>query len=241
MWKIPDSSVIFITVIGMMTVDSARTNADDTLGTDFEELKTETGDVFVNVFVKRAESNALVIRNGGGIAGVCLFNLNPSIQEKYNFDPVAAMKADIVLSAEESEHQKALVLEIRKREEAPEKAGTESDLIRLAQTDRAPVEAAIGRDREWRYDRTSKEDHSGSQPISINTWIFQRRAAETGSRTLHSRTAHPERSGSLREFRGIESGRNLERLFEPGPGQSPGRPANRSPHLPVHPGVARTP
>ncbi len=143
MWKIPESSVIIITFMGMMTLRAGQPAVTDTVGADFEELKTESGEVFVNVFVKRVESSALVIRHKGGIARVSLFDLSPAIQAKYHFDPVTAMKADLTQSAGEQERQKTLILESRRREAELERARRESDLIRLARDEWVPVEATV--------------------------------------------------------------------------------------------------
>jgi len=143
MWKIPESFVIIITFMGMITAQADQPAPADTVGADFEELKTESGEVFVNVFVKRVESSALVIRHKEGIARVSLFDLSQSIQTKYNFDPVAAMKADLLHSAGELKRRKLLLLERQRREADLEKARAESDLIQLAKADWVPVEATV--------------------------------------------------------------------------------------------------
>lgn len=143
MWKIPDSSVIIITVMGMLAHSAGQSGAADTFGVDFEELKTQNGEVFVNVTVKRIESSALLIQHRDGMARVSLFELSPSIQERYQFDPIAAMKADLTREAEEKERLAALLLEKRRRQDDLETARAESELIQVARTEWVPVEATI--------------------------------------------------------------------------------------------------
>ncbi len=143
MWKIPDSFVIIVTFMGMLAQCAGQSGTATTVGVDFGELKTQHGEVFVNVTVKRIESNALVIQHRDGMARVSLFELSPSIQEKYQFDPIAAMKADLARKAEEKERLAVLLLENSRRQAALETARAESELIQMAKAEWVPVEATV--------------------------------------------------------------------------------------------------
>ncbi len=59
---------------------------------DFAEIRTTTGKVYKNCFVKKVEPDALTIRHTKGMARISFFSLNKELQNKYNFDPITAVK-----------------------------------------------------------------------------------------------------------------------------------------------------
>tara|TARA_R110002096_G_scaffold346131_8_gene539580 strand:+ start:214 stop:921 length:708 start_codon:yes stop_codon:yes gene_type:complete len=82
---------------------------------DFEVLETKDGLHFEDCFVTRVETDTLLIRHRGGMAQISLFDLDSTIQEKYEFDPIAALSAYKATQAKDRELRKQMLIETEKR------------------------------------------------------------------------------------------------------------------------------
>lgn len=143
MGKFPNSWVIIAASIGTAALHAGPPSGAGSSKPDFAELRTIDGKTFQNVYVKRIEPSALVILHSEGVARVSLFDLPTRLQLKYDFDPIAAMKAEVKNAAEESERRRSQMRDQMTQVAALEKARAESDLIQLAKSDWIPVEADV--------------------------------------------------------------------------------------------------
>ncbi|NRB76284.1 MAG: hypothetical protein HRU46_18135 [Verrucomicrobiales bacterium] len=110
---------------------------------DFETLETRKGEVFHNCSVSRVEADGLVIKHDGGMARVSLFDLNSSIQARYDFDPIEAMDAYKRDQVAERARRKQILLETEKFKAAQERKAAQEQLYLVAENEWIPCEGTV--------------------------------------------------------------------------------------------------
>ena len=132
---------LFFTFIATLLVagDAACGNE----GKSFDRLVTKDGREFLNAEVKRADEEGLVIQHSGGMARVSFFDLSREIQEKYDFDPVAAMQAYRQNQEKEREFRQQRTLEAAKLKAEAERKLAAAELQKRAEKEWLPNEAHI--------------------------------------------------------------------------------------------------
>jgi len=110
---------------------------------DFAKLSTKEGKVYKDCFVTRVEVDAITIRHSRGMARISLFSLSKELQDRYNFDPIAASrKADADEKIQRKTHWK-LFWKKQKYEAAAAQKLAAAKLYQTAKQSWYPVEASI--------------------------------------------------------------------------------------------------
>lgn len=112
-------------------------------GAEFPELVTKKGEVFREVTVLRAETDALLVRHEGGMARVSLFDLSPELQARYDFDPVVALKRYQEDLAIQRDQRKTALLKAEERRAAAVQAEAQRERLEIAKLEWIPVEAKV--------------------------------------------------------------------------------------------------
>lgn len=112
---------------------------------DFPALTLKDGTVLKNCFVTRVETDGLVIRHDQGLAHVSFFDLDHEIQEKYAFDPVAAMALYKKRLETQREQRKQRLLEAEKAKAEKQLELAEERRYEIAQSEWIPCEAYVFR------------------------------------------------------------------------------------------------
>lgn len=148
MLKFSDIAVIFMALSASAFSQSAAVNNDAEAEPDYPVLKTEKGEVYRNCFVKKVDPDGLVLQHSEGVAHVSFFELSADIQEKYDFDPVAALQEYKTRIAQQRETRKELLIEAEKFKAAEARADAVRKLYQVAKVDWIPAEGRIVAIRE---------------------------------------------------------------------------------------------
>ena len=110
---------------------------------DFEELTLKDGTVVRDCRVVRQEVDGLLLQHSAGIVHVSFFDLENEIRDRYQFDPVAALRVYQMRLEEQREMRKErLLLEEKKRAEQTLRE-EENMRYALAEENWRPVEARV--------------------------------------------------------------------------------------------------
>ena len=110
---------------------------------DLSSLETKKGIVYRNCYVFRVEIDGIVIGHDGGVARISLFDLNASIQDYFNFDPVAAMAAYKRNQESGRKLRKQVLLETEKFKAAEQRKAAQKELESSAVKNWIPAEGTI--------------------------------------------------------------------------------------------------
>lgn len=110
---------------------------------EFETLETRKGRVYHNCYVSRVETDGLVIKHDGGLARVSLFDLNPSIQARYNFDPIEAMDAYKRDQAAQRQLRKQILLQTEKFKATQKRKAAREQLYLVSEKEWMPCQGTI--------------------------------------------------------------------------------------------------
>ena len=110
---------------------------------DLRILETKKGIVYHNCYVSRVEIDGIVIKHDGGMARISLFDLHASIQDYFNFDPVAAMAAYKRDKEVDRKLRKQVLLETEKFKAAEKRRAAQKELESLAVKNWIPAEGTI--------------------------------------------------------------------------------------------------
>lgn len=110
---------------------------------DFPELRTTTGHIYTNCFVRKVEPDALTIRHSKGMARISFFALSSKIQSQYDFDPIAAAKKASVDEKTRRETKWKLFWHNQEYESEKSKQAAADKLYLKAKKTWIPIEATI--------------------------------------------------------------------------------------------------
>lgn len=134
---------ILLLVPGTWGLTGEHAAPDKEMRPDFETLELKDGTVLEQCFVTRVETEGLIVRHTKGMAHVSFFDLDNETQEKYGFDPVAAMAAYKERLEKERNLRKEEVLKSARRNAEEERRLAEEARYELAQEEWIPCEALV--------------------------------------------------------------------------------------------------
>lgn len=110
---------------------------------DFAKLETLAGEAYLDCHLVRSDAEGLLIRHRGGMARISFFDLPAEIRDRFEFDPVTALRLYRERQAEErSARKERLIAAERYRAGIAEKKALEDRRDR-ARSEWIPVEASI--------------------------------------------------------------------------------------------------
>lgn len=112
---------------------------------DFVRITTKAGLTYEDCFLKSTDAEGIVIQHRNGLVRLSLFDLSPELQEKFDFDPVSAMKAYRENEAKSREVRKQRILETARLQAEAERAATAEAMRFVAEKEWLPIEATIKR------------------------------------------------------------------------------------------------
>ena len=141
--RIATPALILILVLCTSAAMIAEEEKEKIETPDFSELELKDGSVLIECFVKRVSTEGLVIRHSTGMAEVSFFDLDQATQEKYGFDPVAALAAYKKRVDWERTLRKERVHEAARRQAAEEHKQAEVERYEVAKENWVPCEARV--------------------------------------------------------------------------------------------------
>ncbi|MEX2579671.1 MAG: hypothetical protein WD342_11490 [Verrucomicrobiales bacterium] len=143
MLKFPDIAVVFV-ALSFQAFVTAEEDRDAAAGEpDFEVLESGDGTLLEDCRVMRVETDGLVLQHREGVAHVSFFDLPREVQERYDFDPVEALRAYKERTATERERRQRALLATEKRKAAEQRAAAEKERYEMARREWMPAEATI--------------------------------------------------------------------------------------------------
>lgn len=130
-------------LLGIAISEGDKGPEKDNTKPDYSHLITKDGREYFECFVRKSDQEGLLITHRKGMAKISFFDLSPEIRDKYDFDPIAAMRMHRELREADRLLRKQRVLEAEKirADQALEKALAEMQV--LAESEWIPVEARI--------------------------------------------------------------------------------------------------
>ncbi|MDF1658379.1 MAG: hypothetical protein P1U58_12265 [Verrucomicrobiales bacterium] len=132
---------LFFTLLVTLQFSETTAKAGDN---DYcERLITKDGREFSDCRIKRADEEGLIIEHSEGIARISFFDLSNEMQERFDFDPVAAMQAFRKHQKTEQETLKQRTLALTQIRAEAERKAADEELQKRVIAEWTPVEAHI--------------------------------------------------------------------------------------------------
>lgn len=109
----------------------------------YPELRTSEGKVYTDCKVKKVEVDALIFEHREGMARVSFFDLDESIRDEYDFDPVAAMEKYKRDKAVQRELKWKRFWEKQKAESDRAERMAQAEFLKVVKTTWMPIEASV--------------------------------------------------------------------------------------------------
>ncbi len=132
--------MVFSASIYSQSVDGDSNSADKV---DFAELKTKEGTLLRDCRVKRVNADGLVVEHSKGVSHLSFFDLPSEIQERYDFDPVAALEEYRTRIAAERDRRKGMVLEAERQKAEAIRIAARDERYEIAKAEWIPAEGKI--------------------------------------------------------------------------------------------------